>query len=180
MKIAHRVLAAFCGTSCMTAYSYAFSFLSGRQYREPVLLSHLLSHSPREPALYSGKKKAAAWLIHYGVGVLFSCAFRSQQLKGNAREAAARGILLGAAFGCVGVSGWQLAFMLHPNPPKIKKGGYLLHLMPAHLIFGSSAALAAHFLSTGRGERKKEETGGKTKRSMLLEEPETQTFSYFL
>lgn len=137
----HRIGAAICGTSCMTAYSYAFSRLSGRQYREPILLSHLLSQSPGEPELYSARKKATAWLIHYGVGMVFSLAYRKSHVNGTPGEAVAKGLWLGAGFGCLGVAGWQLAFTLHPHPPKIKKAGYLLHLLPAHLIFSSVVAL---------------------------------------
>ena len=143
MKLSHRFAAAVCGTSCMTAYSYGYSFLSGKQFREPVLLSHLLSHSLQEPSHYSARKVATAWLLHYGVGLLFSTAFRPQYVSGRKQEAGARGLLMGAAFGCLGIAGWALAFRLHPNPPEIDKKAYLVHLFPAHLIFGSTSALAA-------------------------------------
>lgn len=147
MKLAHQIAAAIVGTSCMTAYSYTLSMLSGRQYREPVLLSHLLSKFPGEPKRYTTRKKATAWLIHYGVGLVFSLAYRNSHMKGTSGEAGAKGLLLGAGFGCLGVAGWQLAFTLHPHPPKIKKTGYLLHLLPAHLIYGGCLGLAANFMA---------------------------------
>jgi hypothetical protein len=154
MEFSHRFAAAICGTSCMTAFSYGISFLSKKQFREPILLSHLLSHSPANPSLYSAKKKAAAWLIHYGVGLFFSMAYKNDFVNGKKRAAGAKGLLLGAAFGCVGVSGWLLAFKLHPNPPKIEENSYLIHLIPAHLVFGSTAGLTAGYFSRA-GKNKK-------------------------
>ncbi len=143
MKLSHRIAAAICGTTCMTAFSYGFSQLSKRQFREPVLLSHLLSHSPGNPLLYSRKKKVAAWAIHYGIGQLFSLTFKKKWVSGRKRKAGANGLLMGAAFGCVGISGWALAFKLHPNPPRLNQEAYFAHLFPAHLVFGSTAALTA-------------------------------------
>lgn len=153
MRLVHRFAAAVCGTSCMTAYSYGYSFLSGKQFREPVLLSHLLSHSPKEASRYSAKKVAAAWLLHYGVGLIFSTAFKSKYVKGRKQRVGVRGLLQGAAFGFLGIAGWEIAFRLHPKPPEIDRKAYLVHLFPAHLIFGSAAALAAHSFAEAGGER---------------------------
>lgn len=147
MKISQKIAAAFCGTSCMTAFSYGVSLISQSQFREPILLGHLLSSAPARPALYSTKKKAAAWLTHYGMGLLFAMTYRNEVIEGSKKAVGGKGLLRGAAFGFIGVTGWALAFKLHPNPPKIRKKSYLLHLIPAHLVFGSITALSARYFS---------------------------------
>jgi hypothetical protein len=129
------ILTAATGIICMTAFSYVYSWLRKKTFREPELLNELLS---RLGLLSQNnvKKHPAGWIIHYLVGVLFVVAygyiFRATHLDPTLLTYAGFGFVSGI----IGIIGWKITFGIHPRPPEIHFSEYYLHLLIAHVIFG--------------------------------------------
>lgn len=132
MKI---IFVAATGIICMTAFSYFYSWLRKKPFREPELLNELMSRIHILPKTKVGKHPAG-WIIHYAVGVLFvlsySYLFRATEFKPTLLTYA----ILGFVSGIIGIIGWQATFRIHPDPPEIHFSEYYLHLLIAHIIFG--------------------------------------------
>jgi hypothetical protein len=121
-------------TSAMTLYSYTLSNKHHVQYREPEILHILLQR-----LLRTGQKSystADGWLIHYAVGTMFSMLYHTLWKKTSFKPTILNGIILGSMSGLIGISVWQKVFEWHSDPPIINKNKFLIHLLPAHLIFG--------------------------------------------
>ena len=117
----------------MTLYSYGYSHFKGRQFREPVLLAHLLKGKEEAE---SKQDYLMGWLAHYLVGAVFSTSYNAL-LKGRLiRNPRLKGVVAGGLYGLLGVAGWKCTFKLHPAPPKIDYNEYYRHLVIAHLVFG--------------------------------------------
>lgn len=134
MNLLKPLIAGAIGTTFMTMYSYGYSRLRKKQFREPVLLAELLSGSS---APERKKDFLKGWMAHYLVGAAFSISYQ-QFLKGKFNQhPALKSIITGGAYGFfVGVPSWKAAFTLHPQPPKIAYREFYLHLVLAHLVFG--------------------------------------------
>lgn len=124
----------------MTAFSYGASHHQRKQFREPVLLNKLLDRLPGTQSI--ANNNPAGWLVHYGVGVLFTTAYDQLWQRNIGRPTLANGVLLGTISGLVGIGGWMLTIKLHPRPPKTDYTGHYKQLLIAHMIFGAGAALA--------------------------------------
>ena len=133
MRFLKPLLAGAIGTSFMTLYSYGYSLFKERQFREPVLLAHLLKG--REEA-ERGQDYLQGWLVHYLVGALFSTSYQALFKGRLIRNSRIKGVVFGGLYGLLGVAGWKATVGLHPAPPKIKYNEYYRHLVIAHLIFG--------------------------------------------
>lgn len=134
MNLLKPLIAGAIGTTFMTLYSYEYSRLRKKQFREPVLLAALLSGTRT-----SKKKKdfLKGWMAHYLVGAVFSISYQ-QFLKGKfSQHPALKSTVSGGAYGfLVGVPCWKTAFTFHPHPPRIAYREFYLHLVIAHLVFG--------------------------------------------
>lgn len=136
MKIVKPIIAGAVGTTFMTLFSYGFSRLRKKEFREPQLLAHLMA-GPEGP--YRGDDLSKGWLAHYLVGSVFSLTYQ-QFLQGRfIKNPVAKGAVIGGLYGLAGVVGWRAAFKGHPDPPKIDYKEYYRHLVLAHIIFGSFA-----------------------------------------
>lgn len=128
----------------MTAFSYLYSHLRGKQFCEPELLNILLERWVKVIRL--SKNSILGWLIHYFVGLVFLVFFvwiwENSGLEANLKS----GLLLGLLAGLIGVIGWQISFWLHPDPPNIKFKEYYFHLVLAHIVFGISSVLTFKWL----------------------------------
>ena len=124
------------GTTFMTLFSYGYSRIKKKQFREPVLLAHLLS-GPKEQ--FRQDELLKGWLAPYMVGAVFSLTYQ-QIFQGRFNGAPAfKGMVMGGMYGLLGVVGWRSAFKAHPDPPKIDFPEYYQHLVLAHLVFGTFA-----------------------------------------
>jgi hypothetical protein len=132
---------AIIATSLMTMFSYIFSILRKKQFKEPELLNDLL----RRINLIKGpniKKHATGWIIHYTVGWIFVTVyyllFKNFQINPTLWVYTALGFICGI----VGIAGWKVTFAIHPNPPDIHFSEFYLHLLAAHIVFGIGAFMA--------------------------------------
>lgn len=128
-------LAALCGTTLMTAFSYIVSSVRGKQFREPELLNGLVARAGLTDFSPS-KEHAAGWLMHYQVGLMFSIIYDLIWRKTNVSPSPKNSLIMGAVSGIFGIMVWNLIFKLHPDPPKTKLKEFNLQLLIAHLIFG--------------------------------------------
>jgi hypothetical protein len=131
--------AAITGTTLMTAFSYGVSHYQRKQFREPELLNKLLDRLPGDQSISANNP--AGWLIHYGVGMLFTTAYDQRWQRHIGKPTLADGLLLGSISGLVGIGGWMLTLRLHPRPPKTDYTGHYKQLLIAHMIFGVGAVL---------------------------------------
>ena len=133
MRFIKPLVAGAVGTTFMTLYSYVYSELKGKQFREPVLLAHLLEGIEEA---HKRKEILKGWLAHYLVGATFSITYQALFKGRFIRSSRLKGVVFGGLYGLLGVAGWKATVGLHPAPPKINYTEYYKHLVIAHLIFG--------------------------------------------
>lgn len=139
------LIPALVATSAMTAFSYVFSAIVKKQFREPELLNLLLMRwSNRFEQLT--KDSFVGWVIHYLVGVFFMLFFHLIWEGLGIKATALSGIIMGFAAGILGVIGWNITFWIHPNPPKLDFKQYYVHLIMAHVVFGLSGLSTYNYL----------------------------------
>lgn len=140
MKLLQIISSSIKGTTAMTLFSYLYSRGEHRQFREPVLLAHLLAgKKPNKEESLHKKHIIGGWALHYLVGISFLYSYNKLRQKGPLNKLPANGTVLGGLYGIVGIIGWQTAFYFHPDPPKIPFKHYYTHLIPAHMIYGHFA-----------------------------------------
>ncbi|WP_158827936.1 hypothetical protein [Mucilaginibacter lacusdianchii] len=127
-------LANLAGTTLMTLFSEAVSYLAKKDLSEPVLLSKFLEHSPI--SLPQKQARPIAWISHYVVGQAFATAYGLALKQLDAKPAAKNGLLMGVLSGLTGVGIWKATFKLHPNPPKPPAAQFYTQLLLAHVVFG--------------------------------------------
>lgn len=140
MRLLRITIAAFVGTSFMTAFSYSISEARKKQFREPELLNKLVRRFPL-PGISPADKAVTGWVLHYAVGILFTAIFDMVWQKSIMKVNTKSGLILGAIFGLFGISAWTLTFKFHPNPPNTDLKEFFKQLFIAHLIFGYFAML---------------------------------------
>lgn len=137
MKLLKIISSSIKGTTAMTLFSYFYSREEHHQFREPVLLAHLLAGTkPGENEPLKRKHIIGGWGLHYLVGISFLCSYNMLRKTALLSKLPANGMVLGALYGIAGITGWQTTFSLHPDPPKIPFRHYYTHLIPAHIIYG--------------------------------------------
>jgi hypothetical protein len=97
MNVVKVISATVLGTSMMTLFSYQLSKLTGKQFREPELLSALASRL----RLYKTKPRSAidGWMLHYVAGSVFVIVYDKLWRESRRSEMFTNG-------GCAGVSEW--------------------------------------------------------------------------
>lgn len=138
MNILRTILAGLTGTSVMTLFSYLVSRKENKEFKEPVILSKLLTGglpNRKNNDLYG-------WALHYAVGLIFSSVYDRLWQRTSLSPSTSTGLILGGITGLVGIGVWSIAFKLHPDPPHVPQKKYYGHLLAAHLFFGVFAALA--------------------------------------
>lgn len=126
------------GTSLMTLISYYLSRKANRNFREPDLLNQLIFNF--KPFGFIKKPVFPGWILHYAVGLIFVIGFHFFWKVTSITPSLLSGSLLGLICGFIGVAGWHLVFLLHPNPPSIELKEYYIHLIVVHIFFGLGAA----------------------------------------
>lgn len=140
MKLLQIISSSIKGTTAMTLFSYLYARGEHRQFREPVLLAHLLAgKKPKKDESLKNRHIICGWVLHYLVGISFLYSYHKLRKTAPLSKLPANGVGLGGLYGIVGVIGWQTVFHIHPNPPKIPFKHYYTHLIPAHMIYGHFA-----------------------------------------
>lgn len=125
------------GTSFMTLFSYWYSRKVHQDFQQQVLLTRLWTDEKQKEAAKQEKGNLAVGMaMHYAVGISFAYSYFALQKSGLLKQAPAKGIFLGAAYGAIGLLAWKVMFRVHPNPPKIPFKHFLTHLMLAHIVYG--------------------------------------------
>jgi hypothetical protein len=136
----------------MTAFSYAVSAHQEQQFREPEILHALTAEVI--PALKHRDATADGWALHYTAGLMFGIAYDRLWRKTQIKPTVLSGILLGGLSGLLGVAVWKTVLRFHPDPPPINRGRFFGHLLPAHVIFGVTAAMAYRMTAMKRSRGK--------------------------
>lgn len=140
------LLPAFVATSAMTAFSYAYSAVVNKKFREPELLNILLMRW-NDAFIQITKRSIVGWVIHYLVGVFFMFVFHLIWEGLEIEATVLSGMIMGIAAGILGVIGWNITFWIHPNPPKLDFKQYYVHLIMAHVVFGLSGVITYNYMS---------------------------------
>lgn len=130
MNLLSLIVISFIATTFMTLYSYAYSRIFNKQFREPVLLHFLF----RQPPL-KVKNPVWGWVIHFSIGLVFAVGLLLFNFSEHINTYYF-GLLYGFVCGIIGIIGWQLMFLFFPETPAISLLHYYFHLMIAHLLFG--------------------------------------------
>lgn len=133
MNITKPIVAGAIGTSFMTLFSYGYSRIRGKQFREPVLLASLMK-GKRLPN--SKEDYLKGWAAHYLVGAVFSLSYHALLEGKFLHKPRTKGLIFGGLYGLLGAITWKKTFDAHPAPPKIDYNEYYVHLILAHLVFG--------------------------------------------
>lgn len=126
-------------TSAMTLFSYAVSASVRELYKEPVLLTYILTKFHIEVSLKT--KRVLAWILHYIIGAFFVIIYHYLWLYNVAEFSWRIALLFGALSGITGILGWMILFRIISQKPNIDFKGYYMQLFVAHVIFGLVAFL---------------------------------------
>ena len=121
-------------TSAMTLFSYVVSASARELYKEPVLLTYILSSIKMEVSPLT--KTVLAWLLHYVIGLFFVLIYHYLWVYNIVELSWPAAFVLGALSGIVGILGWIIMFKIVPQKPNIDFRGYYVQLFFAHIIFG--------------------------------------------
>lgn len=133
------VISSVAATSLMTIFSYMLSANFRELYKEPVLLSYLLTSL--DISLSKKVKRFFGWLIHYSIGFLFVLVYHILWENQIVEKNWITALFLGAVSGIIGILGWLMMFKISKYKPNIDFKGYYLQLFFAHVIFGLGALL---------------------------------------
>ena len=131
------IISAIAATTVMTLFSYAISESARELYKEPVLLTYILSSLKIEVS--SRTKIFLGWFLHYIIGTAFVLVYHLLWFYDISELSWLAALLFVAMSGVIGILGWVLMFGLIPEKPNIDFGGYYLQLFVAHIIFGLTA-----------------------------------------
>jgi hypothetical protein len=136
MKAVFTLLVAYIAIAFMTVFSYIYSNIRKKKFKEPMLLNELMARLHWIP-IHTIAYHPIGWLLHYVVGVLFVIVFETVRQQTGIDPSFVTLTVAGAAFGIIGIIGWEITFRIHPSPPPdIKMSEYYLQLFIAHIIFG--------------------------------------------
>lgn len=133
------VISCIVATSAMTLFSYIISAGFRELYKEPVLLTYLLTKFDVEVSMVT--KSILAWVLHYVIGLLFVIAYHYIWVYDVMEFSWRVALLLGAISGIIGILGWIILFKIVPQKPNIDFKGYYIQLFFAHVILGLTAFL---------------------------------------
>lgn len=139
------IIVAIAATSAMTLFSYAASASFQELYKEPVLLTFMLTRLNIE--LSAKSKATVAWILHYFIGLLFVVAYHLLWIENILPISFLSAFLLGFASGIIGILRWMFMFKMSNHQPSIDFKGYYFQLLLAHIIFGF-VATAVYSLCT--------------------------------
>lgn len=127
------LISSIAATSVMTLFSYMVSAGARELYKEPVLLTYILTMFGLELPLLL--KSILGWLLHYLIGLAFVIAYHYLWINDVVAMHWPAILLLGGVSGFVGIFSWIIMFALTPKKPAIDFKGYYAQLFIAHIIF---------------------------------------------
>jgi hypothetical protein len=133
------LIATIAATSAMTLFSYVVSASARELYKEPVLLTYILSSLKIEVSPQT--KTFLAWLLHYIIGLFFVLVYHYLWVNNVVEMSWPAAFVLGALSGIVGILGWVLLFKIVPQKPNIDFKGYYVQLFFAHIVFAIVALI---------------------------------------
>lgn len=128
------IIVSIAATSAMTLFSYAASASFQELYKEPVLLTFMLTKLNIE--LQPQSKAVLAWWLHYFIGFLFVLAYHLLWVRDILPISFLSAFILGFISGIIGILGWMIMFKKSNHQPPIDFKGYYFQLLLAHIIFG--------------------------------------------
>ena len=128
------LIATIVATSAMTLFSYIVSASARELYKEPVLLTYILSALKMEVSPQT--KTVLAWLLHYVIGLAFVVTYHFLWVYDIVEMSWPAAFVLGALSGIIGILGWIIMFKIVPQKPNIDFRGYYVQLFFAYIIFG--------------------------------------------
>ncbi|MEO6177031.1 MAG: hypothetical protein ABIP27_17895 [Flavobacterium circumlabens] len=133
------LISSVAATSVMTLFSYAVSMSAREIYKEPLLLTYILTglHLKVSPNL----KTVLGWILHYLIGLCFVMGYHFLWFNEFLEVSWAASILLGIISGIIGIISWVILFEIVPQKPNIDFKGYYIQLFVAHVIFSVIAFL---------------------------------------
>lgn len=140
------IITAVAATTAMTLFSYTISASFRKLYKEPVLLTYILTQLKAE--LSPKVKTILAWLIHYSIGLIFVIIYHFLWIHTILKLTFFNGLLLGMVSGIVGIISWMILFKIADYKPDIDFKGYYIQLFFAHVLFGITATLVYYFSLT--------------------------------
>ncbi|TDO97040.1 hypothetical protein [Flavobacterium sp. 245] len=127
------LISSIAATSVMTLFSYAVSASAREVYKEPVLLTYILTALHLE--ISPNFKTILGWFLHYLIGLFFVVGYHILWLNEFLEISWLASILLGVISGIIGIISWIILFEIIPQKPNIDFKGYYLQLFIAHIIF---------------------------------------------
>jgi len=129
-----KIYSSLTATSALTAFSYLFSLLAGKNLREPYILAQLIA---RLMPWHSKKKNIlTGWFLHYAVGLLFTEMYIRFWKNSASRNEKKTGLIFGGLAGLSAILIWKFTLSAHPFSPAVNFGLFSLNLFLAHVIFG--------------------------------------------
>ena len=119
----------------MTAFSYIFSYIFKSNFKEPQLLNILIDRLQLFRSSIH-REHILGWTIHFSIGMFFVIVFLLLLFYKLVDFSLITGLLFGLGAGLVGVCVWSFVFLVHRNPPDIKRWLFYIQLIIAHIIFG--------------------------------------------
>jgi hypothetical protein len=133
------IVSSITGTTLMTLYSYAISWLQHKNFKEPELLGKMSRRLL--PWIDRKESRITGWGMHYLVGLLFAEAYApfwpEQQQHANIKT----GLVLGGISGIAAILIWRFTLDAHPFPPLVDFVPFAGQLFIAHVRFGLVAAV---------------------------------------
>ncbi len=137
MEILMIVLASIAATTLMTLFSYIWSDVRRKQFREPVLLSQIIASAQ---VLSNAKhERLTGWGIHYFIGLLFLIGYHIMLRSAYFDPTWFTALVFGIISGVIGIFGWRTIFRFAPKVPRIRFNEYFAQLFIAHIIFALTA-----------------------------------------
>lgn len=133
------VFVSIVATSAMTLFSYVMSKSFRELYKEPVLLTFVLTKA--KAALSMQSKTALGWIIHYVIGLLFVIGYHFLWINDVLTISLLSALLLGAVSGIIGIVSWIFIFKMTDHQPPIDFKGYYIQLFFAHIVFALIATV---------------------------------------
>lgn len=133
------ILISIGATSAMTWFSYFVSKKFQKLYKEPVLLSSVLSEM--QINLSINLKRKLGWMMHYLIGFLFVVGYHIVWVENILTVTLLSALILGVISGVIGIISWVVIFKVTRYQAPIDFKGYYIQLFFAHIIFSLAATL---------------------------------------
>jgi hypothetical protein len=140
------LIVSIAATSAMTLFSYAVSARYREVYKEPILLSHLLTQVKFDLPIFS--KKILGWLLHFSIGFFFVLVYHLLWRYDILDLSAINVFILGIVSGLIGVFSWAVILKMIKYTFSIDFKGYYIQMFISRIVFALYAATVYYILLT--------------------------------